>query len=56
MSMSDPVADMLTRLRNANSAGKPFVDVPASKVLRGIVSVLKEEGLVRGFEVIDDNR
>ena len=49
MSMSDPVADMLTRIRNALSAGKANVTMPSSKVKMAIASVLKSEGYVQDF-------
>jgi small subunit ribosomal protein S8 len=53
MTMTDPIADMLTRLRNANSAGKETVAMPSSKKLVEIARVIKEEGYVTDFEVID---
>ncbi len=51
MSMSDPIADMLTRIRNAQSANKVSVVMPASKLKGAIASVLKDEGYVDGFTV-----
>jgi len=54
--MSDPIADMLTRVRNANRVGKAYVDVLASKSVRGIAGVLKDEGYIRDFDEIEDNR
>lgn len=54
MSMNDPIADMLTRIRNANSAGKAKVSMPTSKKLVEIARVLTEEGYVVGFEVIEN--
>lgn len=51
MSMSDPIGDMLTRIRNAQMAGKESVAMPSSKVKISIASVLKEEGYVDGFAV-----
>ena len=51
MSMSDPIADMLTRIRNAQMVSKATVTVPASKVKTAIVQVLKDEGYIDGFEV-----
>ena len=51
MSMSDPIADMLTRIRNAQSAEKPSVAMPASKVKAAIAQVLKDEGYVEDFAV-----
>lgn len=52
MSMNDPIADMLTRVRNANSAGKATVSMPSSKKLTEIARIMTEEGYVQGFEVI----
>ena len=51
MSMSDPIADMLTRIRNAQKAEKPTVEVPGSKLKAAIARVLHEEGYIDGFEV-----
>ncbi|MDR1714056.1 MAG: 30S ribosomal protein S8 [Coriobacteriales bacterium] len=53
MSMTDPIADMLTRVRNANSASKEKVSIPSSKKLIEIARILKEEGYIVDFEVID---
>ena len=53
MKVTDPVADMLTRIRNANSAGKPEVSMPSSKVLAEIARVICEEGYIESFEVED---
>lgn len=52
MSMTDPVADMLTRVRNANSALKSSVSMPSSKKLVEIARILKEEGYIDGYEVV----
>lgn len=49
MSMQDPVADMLTRIRNAQMAGKPDVKMPASKLKSSVAKVLQDEGFVAGF-------
>jgi small subunit ribosomal protein S8 len=49
MSMTDPIADLLTRIRNGQSSGKPEVNVPASKVKLAIAKVLKEEGYIEDF-------
>ncbi len=49
MSMSDPISDMLTRIRNAQAVQKAKVEIPASKVKSGIASVLKEEGFIDDF-------
>jgi len=56
MSMTDPIADMLTRIRNANTVGHPTVDVPASKIKKSIAGILLEEGYIDNFEVIDDGK
>lgn len=49
MSMTDPIADLLTRIRNAQSAGKPSVSMGASRLKLAILSVLKDEGFIGGF-------
>ena len=54
MNMTDPIADMLTRLRNASSARHEFVLVPASKVKGNIAQILKEEGFIRDYELLKD--
>ncbi len=51
MSMNDPIADMLTRVRNANSAGKPTVSMPSSKKLAEIARIMKEEGYITAYEI-----
>ena len=51
MSMNDPIADMLTRVRNANSAGKQTVSMPSSKKLVEIARIMQEEGYIIGYEV-----
>jgi len=51
MSMSDPIADMLTRIRNAQSVEKPVVSMPSSKLKVAIAQVLKDEGYIDAFEV-----
>ena len=53
---SDPISDMLTRIRNAVRIRHEQVSIPSSKLKVGIARVLKEEGYVRGFDVIEDNR
>ncbi len=53
---SDPIADMLTRIRNANRVRKPQVTIPCSKLKSGIARVLKDEGFINGFSVIEDTR
>ena len=54
MTMSDPIADMLTRIRNANTAKHDTVDVPASKMKLAIAEILLEEGYIKNFEVIEE--
>jgi small subunit ribosomal protein S8 len=54
MSMQDPIADMLTRIRNAQHAGKQEVKFPKSKVKQAIVQVLQDEGYITGFETTED--
>jgi len=54
MTMSDPIADMLTRIRNANTAKHDTVDVPASKMKLSIAEILLEEGFIKKFDVIED--
>ncbi|PWB72606.1 30S ribosomal protein S8 [candidate division GN15 bacterium] len=56
MSMTDPVADLLTRVRNASKARKPVVDVPASNLKREIVRILKDNMYVRDFIELPDNK
>lgn len=53
MSMSDPIADMLTRIRNAQMVDKPSVEVPSSKLKIAIARVLKDEGYIENFKVLD---
>lgn len=53
MTMTDPIADMLTRLRNANTAYHDSVSMPASKIKVGIAEILKEQGYISGFETED---
>jgi small subunit ribosomal protein S8 len=50
--VTDPIADMLTRIRNANTANHETVDIPASKIKRSVAQILKEEGFIRDFELI----
>ena len=56
MSMTDPIADMLTRIRNACMAGKDKVEIPSSKVKAEIARILKEEGFIAGYKVLKDGR
>jgi len=54
MSMSDPIADMLTRIRNAQMAEKTVVSMPSSKIKVAIAKVLQDEGYVEGFKVVEN--
>jgi small subunit ribosomal protein S8 len=54
MAMTDPIADMLTRIRNASSARHEKVEIPASKIKRAISQILKEEGYIRDFEFVKE--
>ena len=54
MTMSDPIADMLTRIRNANTAKHDTVDVPSSKMKLSIAQILLDEGFIKKFDVIED--
>ena len=56
MSMSDPIADMLTRIRNANSAYHEMVEMPASTVKAAVLNILKEEGFVKNFESVNNGK
>ena len=53
MTLTDPIADMLTRVRNANSAGKDTVSMPSSKKLVEVARIMKEEGYIAAYEVIE---
>ena len=53
--LTDPIADMLTRLRNANTAGHEKVDIPSSRLKVEIARILKKEGFVTGYKVIDQD-
>ncbi len=54
MQITDPIADMLTRIRNAGSAKHDTVDIPASKMKKAIAEILLEEGYIKSFQLIDD--
>ena len=56
MTMTDPIADMLTRIRNANTVGHKTVDVPASNMKKSIAGILKEEGYITDYALIDDDK
>jgi small subunit ribosomal protein S8 len=56
MTVTDPVADLLTRVRNANMAKHDFVEVPASRMTVEILRILREEGFVKGFELLKDRQ
>ena len=54
--MTDPIADMLTRIRNANSQKHDSVDIPKSRIKQEIAQILLDEGYIKGFEVVEDNK
>lgn len=54
MQITDPIADMLTRIRNAGNAKHDTVDIPASKMKKAIAGILLEEGYIKSFQIIDD--
>jgi len=56
VTLNDPIADMLTRIRNANTARHELVDVPRSKIKEELAKILKEEGFIRDYEFIKDNK
>lgn len=56
MVMTDPIADMLTRIRNANTVRLDKIEIPASKMKREIAEILKREGFIRDVEYIEDNK
>ena len=56
MQITDTIADILTRIRNANSAKHATVDVPASKMKKSIAQILVDEGYIKSFQIIDDGK
>lgn len=56
MTMTDPIADLLTRIRNANVVYRDQVDVPASKIKASIAEILKREGFIRDFRMVKDDK
>lgn len=54
--MTDPIADMLTRIRNANSQKHDSVDIPKSRIKQEIAQILLDEGYIKGIEVVEDNK
>ena len=56
MTMTDPIADMLTRIRNANMVKHEKLELPSSKIKQEIADILKREGFVKDYEVIEDNK
>src|SRR5690348_15075440 len=56
MNNQDPIADMLTRIRNANRVGRKLVQIPKSKICTGIAQVLKDEGYIEEYDVVDDGK
>ncbi len=56
MTMTDPIADLLTRIRNANTRGLDCVDIPASRLKKEIVRILQEEKFIKNFKLMEDNK
>ncbi len=56
MATTDPIADLLTRIRNANTVNRDKVEVPASRVKKAIVEIIKQEGFIKDFEYIEDGK
>ncbi|MBW1659044.1 MAG: 30S ribosomal protein S8 [Deltaproteobacteria bacterium] len=56
MCMTDPIADMLTRIRNANRANLDMTDIPYSRIKKGVVEILKEEGFIKNFKIGDNKQ
>jgi small subunit ribosomal protein S8 len=56
MNNQDPIADMLTRIRNANRVGRKMVLIPKTKICTGIAQVLADEGYIQGYDVVDDGQ
>ena len=56
MQITDPIADMLTRIRNANTAKHETVDVPASNMKKAIAEILNDEGYIKGYQLIEDGK
>jgi len=56
MVMTDPIADMLTRIRNGNVAKKEVIEVPASNMKKAITETLKEEGFIKDYEILEDGK
>ena len=54
MHITDPIADMLTRIRNANSARHDTVDVPASNMTKSLAQILRDEGYIKSYQIVDD--
>lgn len=56
MVMTDPIADLLTRIRNANSVYHEKVDIPASNIKKAVTQILKDEGFIKDFELLEDGK
>ncbi len=56
MQITDPIADMLTRIRNANTAKHETVDIPASNMKKAIAEILNEEGYIKSYQIIEDSK
>ena len=56
MQITDPIADMLTRIRNANTAKHETVDIPASNMKKAVAEILNNEGYIKGYQIIEDGK
>ena len=56
MAVTDPIADFLTRVRNASKAGKPRVDIPASNMKKSLAEILKNQNFIKDYSIIEDNK
>lgn len=56
MAVTDPIADFLTRIRNASKAGKPRVDIPASNMKKSLAEILKSQNFIKDYSIIEDNK
>jgi len=56
MAVTDPIADFLTRIRNASKAGKPRVDIPASNMKKSLAEILKNKNFIKDYSIITDNK
>jgi small subunit ribosomal protein S8 len=56
MAVTDPIADFLTRIRNASKAGKPRVDIPASNMKKSLAEILKSQNFIKDYSIMEDNK